>query len=207
MLRFCRRTQDPSLYGSGVSSPVQAGSSVFAPPRGPVESVSFSNESHFTTHSPRENGANEPQRTPLRALNDNKQRRNDPPQPHGPRLPRGPHPAHPHDTLHRDARARAAGLARGCVGGERLRTQKYVPGGHYAHHFDWGANVGGWGRVSSFMAWVGASRDLVGGGTEFPLSLRGVGGTWGGCIWGEMGASCRGIRREARWRRMKREVR
>lgn len=68
-----------------------------------------------------------------------------------------------------EARARALQGWREDVWVERLRTQKYVPGGHYAHHFDWGANVGGWGRVSSFMAWVGVSGGLEGGGTEFPL--------------------------------------
>ncbi|KAH6694008.1 hypothetical protein F5X68DRAFT_200058 [Plectosphaerella plurivora] len=54
---------------------------------------------------------------------------------------------------------------------ERLRTQLYEPGGHYAHHFDWRASVGGWGRVSSIMAWVqgDADDDIEGGGTEFPL--------------------------------------
>ncbi|KAI9167402.1 Prolyl 4-hydroxylase [Paramyrothecium foliicola] len=53
---------------------------------------------------------------------------------------------------------------------ERLRTQRYEgPAGHYSHHYDWSANSGGWGRVSSFMAWVDRSPDLGGGGTEFPL--------------------------------------
>lgn len=52
---------------------------------------------------------------------------------------------------------------------ERLRTQRYNPGGHYGHHYDWTANSNGWGRVSSFMAWVDASEELVGGGTEFPM--------------------------------------
>lgn len=57
---------------------------------------------------------------------------------------------------------------------ERLRTQRYVEGGHYSYHFDWSSNRGGWGRVSSMMAWVDARGDeegeeLVGGGTEFPL--------------------------------------
>lgn len=52
---------------------------------------------------------------------------------------------------------------------ERLRTQRYVAGGHYNHHFDWSGNANGWGRVSSFMAWVDAADDLEGGGTEFPL--------------------------------------
>ncbi|KAJ4858407.1 2OG-Fe(II) oxygenase superfamily domain-containing protein [Trichoderma breve] len=52
---------------------------------------------------------------------------------------------------------------------ERLRTQRYVAGGHYNHHFDWSGNADGWGRVSSFMAWVDAADELEGGGTEFPL--------------------------------------
>lgn len=52
---------------------------------------------------------------------------------------------------------------------ERLRTQRYRAGGHYAHHFDWGASVAGWARISSIMAWVDARDGLEGGGTEFPL--------------------------------------
>lgn len=67
-----------------------------------------------------------------------------------------------------EARARALQGWREEVWVERLRTQRYVPGGHYAHHYDWGSNAGGWGRVSSFMAWVGV-KELEGGGTEFPL--------------------------------------
>lgn len=60
---------------------------------------------------------------------------------------------------------------------ERLRTQRYRPGGHYDHHFDWSSSYGGWGRVSSFMVWVSGSPEdqaspLVGGGTEFPLLLK-----------------------------------
>lgn len=56
---------------------------------------------------------------------------------------------------------------------ERLRTQRYYAGGHYSHHFDWSSSFGGWGRVSTFMAWAGGSSEdeadpLVGGGTEFP---------------------------------------
>ncbi|KAL6913115.1 hypothetical protein ACHAPO_005061 [Fusarium lateritium] len=61
---------------------------------------------------------------------------------------------------------------------ERLRTQRYGPGGHYNHHFDWSHNSHGWGRVSSLMAWVGGSKDLKGGGTEFPLVKRPVGKEW-----------------------------
>lgn len=60
---------------------------------------------------------------------------------------------------------------------ERLRTQRYRPGGHYNHHFDWSSSYGGWGRVSSFMVWVDGSPEdeaspLLGGGTEFPLVKR-----------------------------------
>ncbi|KAH6890409.1 hypothetical protein B0T10DRAFT_560917 [Thelonectria olida] len=54
---------------------------------------------------------------------------------------------------------------------ERLRTQRYRPGGHYGYHFDWTANRGGWGRVSSIMAWV-ESGDVKGGGTKFPFLRR-----------------------------------
>ncbi|KAK6069635.1 2OG-Fe oxygenase family protein [Seiridium cupressi] len=54
---------------------------------------------------------------------------------------------------------------------ERLRTQRYVEGGHYTHHFDWGSGARGWGRVSSMMAWVAAD-GVEGGGTEFPLLRR-----------------------------------
>ena len=55
---------------------------------------------------------------------------------------------------------------------ERLRTQLYEsPSGHYSHHFDWSRSyAGGWGRVSSFMAWIDDGQgSLEGGGTEFPL--------------------------------------
>ncbi|KAM5345470.1 hypothetical protein ACJ41O_011332 [Fusarium nematophilum] len=55
---------------------------------------------------------------------------------------------------------------------ERLRTQRYGPGGHYNHHFDWRTNAAGWGRVSSIMAWVDGSEGLKAGGTEFPLLKR-----------------------------------
>lgn len=68
-----------------------------------------------------------------------------------------------------EARARALQGWREQVWVERLRTQRYYPGGHYNHHFDWSSGRGGWGRVSSFMAWVGDDKDLQGGGTEFPL--------------------------------------
>ncbi|CAH0019008.1 unnamed protein product, partial [Clonostachys rhizophaga] len=52
---------------------------------------------------------------------------------------------------------------------ERVRTQRYhAPHGHYSHHFDFSRNQDGWGRVSTFMAWVHGSDDVEGGGTEFP---------------------------------------
>ncbi|KAH6604246.1 hypothetical protein Trco_007692 [Trichoderma cornu-damae] len=68
-----------------------------------------------------------------------------------------------------EARARAFQGWRRDLWIERLRTQRYVAGGHYNHHFDWSSNSDGWGRVSSFMAWVDAADGLEGGGTEFPL--------------------------------------
>ncbi|KAI3394167.1 hypothetical protein diail_3177 [Diaporthe ilicicola] len=77
-----------------------------------------------------------------------------------------------------EARARAFQGWRDEIWVERLRTQRYRPGGHYSHHFDWSSSFGGWGRVSSFMVWLDASADgddggeLVGGGTEFPLLKR-----------------------------------
>ncbi|KUI65442.1 Prolyl 4-hydroxylase 5 [Cytospora mali] len=79
-----------------------------------------------------------------------------------------------------EARARAFQGWREEMWIERLRTQRYHPGGHYSHHFDWSSSRGGWGRVSSFMAWVdgsasddgGGDGGLVGGGTEFPLLRR-----------------------------------
>ncbi|KAH7632018.1 hypothetical protein B0T09DRAFT_113185 [Sordaria sp. MPI-SDFR-AT-0083] len=62
---------------------------------------------------------------------------------------------------------------------ERLRTQRYRPGGHYNHHFDWSSNRGGWGRVSSFMVWVDdGDGSLVGGGTEFPRMKRRKDSRW-----------------------------
>ncbi|RFU78141.1 hypothetical protein TARUN_4073 [Trichoderma arundinaceum] len=68
-----------------------------------------------------------------------------------------------------EARARAFQGWRRDLWVERLRTQRYVAGGHYNHHFDWSGNANGWGRVSSFMAWIDATDELEGGGTEFPL--------------------------------------
>ncbi|KAK4212409.1 hypothetical protein QBC37DRAFT_425023 [Rhypophila decipiens] len=67
-------------------------------------------------------------------------------------------------------RARAFQGWRDKVWIERLRVQRYHAGGHYNHHFDWSSSRGGWGRVSSFMAWVDDDEgQLQGGGTEFPL--------------------------------------
>ncbi|KXH52208.1 2OG-Fe(II)oxygenase family Oxidoreductase [Colletotrichum salicis] len=45
-----------------------------------------------------------------------------------------------------EARARALQGWREDLWIERLRTQRYVEGGHYSYHFDWTANRGGWGR-------------------------------------------------------------
>ncbi|KKA28270.1 hypothetical protein TD95_001836 [Thielaviopsis punctulata] len=71
-----------------------------------------------------------------------------------------------------EARARALQGWRRHLWLEKLRTQRYTPGGHYAMHYDWSTGAGGWGRVSSFMVWAAASADLVGGGTEFPYLPR-----------------------------------
>ncbi|KAI1828240.1 hypothetical protein F4861DRAFT_173236 [Xylaria intraflava] len=66
---------------------------------------------------------------------------------------------------------------------ERLRTQRYGPSQHYAHHFDWGSGARGWGRVSSFMVWV-QTDSIEGGGTEFPrLQRNGPDKPW--CRWVE----------------------
>ncbi|KAK0710887.1 hypothetical protein B0H67DRAFT_667875 [Lasiosphaeris hirsuta] len=46
-----------------------------------------------------------------------------------------------------EIRARALQGWRDEVWIERLRVQRYIPGGHYSHHFDWSAGRGGWGRV------------------------------------------------------------
>ncbi|KAJ0161921.1 hypothetical protein CTA2_5395, partial [Colletotrichum tanaceti] len=63
-----------------------------------------------------------------------------------------------------EARARALQGWREELWVERLRTQRYVEGGHYSYHFDWSGNRGGWGRVSSMMVWV----DARGGDDEPP---------------------------------------
>ncbi|KAI0110482.1 hypothetical protein GGR51DRAFT_93540 [Nemania sp. FL0031] len=65
-----------------------------------------------------------------------------------------------------EARARSFQGWRDDLWIERLRTQRYGPSQHYAHHFDWGSGARGWGRASSFMVWVN-TEDIEGGGTEF----------------------------------------
>ncbi|KAI1812696.1 hypothetical protein GGS20DRAFT_556818 [Poronia punctata] len=82
-----------------------------------------------------------------------------------------------------EARARAFQGWRDDLWIERLRTQRYGPSQHYAHHFDWGSGARGWGRVSSFMVWVQADA-VEGGGTEFPrLRREGSDERW--CRWVE----------------------
>jgi prolyl 4-hydroxylase len=79
-------------------------------------------------------------------------------------------------------RARALQGWRDEVWLERLRVQRYRAGGHYSHHYDWSSGRGGWGRVSSCMAWVdgtsGDGEELEGGGTEFPQLKRRSDGRW-----------------------------
>ncbi len=75
-----------------------------------------------------------------------------------------------------ESRARGLQGWRDALWVERLRVQRYAVGGNYAPHFDFSSGRGGWGRVSSFMAWVDdGGGSLKGGGTEFPL-LRGKSG-------------------------------
>ncbi|KAI0417282.1 2OG-Fe(II) oxygenase family oxidoreductase [Xylaria grammica] len=82
-----------------------------------------------------------------------------------------------------EARARSFQGWRDDLWIERLRTQRYGPGQHYTHHFDWGSSARGWGRLSSFMVWVEAD-DIEGGGTEFPrLQRNGPDQHW--CRWVE----------------------
>ncbi|KAI2642902.1 hypothetical protein GGS21DRAFT_500137 [Xylaria nigripes] len=82
-----------------------------------------------------------------------------------------------------EARARSLQGWRDELWIERLRTQRYGPNQHYAHHFDWGSGARGWGRVSSFMVWV-QTNDIEGGGTEFPrLQRNGPDEPW--CHWVE----------------------
>jgi hypothetical protein len=52
---------------------------------------------------------------------------------------------------------------------ERLKIQRYGPGGRYTHHYDW-QGAGLVDRVSSFMVYVDAN--CTGGGTGFPRLAR-----------------------------------
>lgn len=66
-----------------------------------------------------------------------------------------------------EARARAFQGWRPDTFIEKLWAQRYGPGGHYVHHYDWSTRGrDGAGRLSSFMAYLGA--DCTGGGTNFP---------------------------------------
>lgn len=58
---------------------------------------------------------------------------------------------------------------------ERLKIQRYGPGGHYAHHYDW-HGAGRADRVSSFMVYVDAN--CTGGGTGFPRLRRPPSSRW-----------------------------
>lgn len=80
-----------------------------------------------------------------------------------------------------EERARALQGWRDDVFIERLWAQRYEPGGHYAHHFDWGSDGGRrGGRVSSFMVWLGDA--CGGGGTNFPHLPRRETDEWCGRI-------------------------
>jgi prolyl 4-hydroxylase len=61
---------------------------------------------------------------------------------------------------------------------ERLWSQRYQPGGHYVHHFDWSGDIvrNGAGRVSTFMVYL--DDECTGGGTEFPRLKRPSGEGW-----------------------------
>jgi prolyl 4-hydroxylase len=61
---------------------------------------------------------------------------------------------------------------------ERLKIQKYGPGGHYTHHYDW-QGAGKVDRVSSFMVYVDAN--CTGGGTGFPRLAKPASRNW--CSW------------------------
>jgi len=53
---------------------------------------------------------------------------------------------------------------------ERLWTQRYGVGGHYAQHYDWATASKASRRVSSFMVYLSA--ECEGGGTHFPRLER-----------------------------------
>jgi len=61
---------------------------------------------------------------------------------------------------------------------ERLWAQRYEPGGHYVHHYDWSGDIlrHGAGRLSSFMVYL--DDQCTGGGTEFPRLKRPMGDNW-----------------------------
>ena len=59
---------------------------------------------------------------------------------------------------------------------ERLWTQQYGVGGHYAHHFDWATASKAARRVSTFMVYLAAN--CTGGGTNFPRISRPKGKQW-----------------------------
>lgn len=59
---------------------------------------------------------------------------------------------------------------------ERLWTQKYGTGGHYANHYDWGTASKDARRVSTFMVYLAAN--CTGGGTNFPKLVRPEAGNW-----------------------------
>jgi prolyl 4-hydroxylase len=76
-----------------------------------------------------------------------------------------------------EVRARALQGWRPRLRVERLKIQRYGPGGHYAHHFDWHGGRGA-DRLSSFLVYADAN--CTGGGTEFPrLELFGGDGRRG----------------------------
>ncbi|KAJ4307855.1 hypothetical protein N0V94_009589 [Neodidymelliopsis sp. IMI 364377] len=75
-----------------------------------------------------------------------------------------------------ESRARAFQGWRPFVFVEKLWAQRYGPNGHYTYHYDWG-NVGRkYGRISSFMVWLGS--ECTGGGTHFPRIKRPEGEEW-----------------------------
>ncbi|KAF2399764.1 hypothetical protein EJ06DRAFT_582406 [Trichodelitschia bisporula] len=91
----------------------------------------------------------------------------------------------PRSDMVRCIEARAAALQgeRLDVFVEKLWLQRYEPGGHYAHHFDWSGDLRarGAGRVGSFMVWV--REPAAGGGTDFPrLRHPGRQGGWCGFV-------------------------
>lgn len=73
---------------------------------------------------------------------------------------------------------------------ERLWTQRYGTGGHYANHYDWATASKESRRVSTFMVYLAAN--CTGGGTNFPrirLPSSAGGGEGGWCEFVECGES------------------